>query len=121
MNGDELGRVTTDSAGQGLFAPGLLRGQRAQAPVSIMAQAADGDFSMLQVNQDWFDFSDHGSAGHPAPGPQQAVLVTDRGLYRPGETVNITALLRDQKGNALSFPAAGSCADPVRTGSRPIV
>lgn len=102
QNGDELGRVTTDSAGQGLFAPGLLRGQRAQAPVSVMAQAADGDFSMLQVNQDWFDFSDHGSAGHPAPGPQQAVLVTDRGLYRPGETVNITALLRDQKGNALS-------------------
>ncbi|MFT8367252.1 MAG: MG2 domain-containing protein [Acetobacter papayae] len=102
QNGDELGQLTTDSSGQAVFAPGLLRGQQALAPVSVMAQGAEGDFAMLQVNQSWFDFSDHGSAGHPAPGAQQAVLVTDRGLYRPGETVNITALLRDQKGNALS-------------------
>lgn len=35
-------------------------------------------------------------------GEQQAVLVTDRGIYRPGETVNVTALLRDRKGAALS-------------------
>lgn len=102
QNGDELGHLTTNTDGQAMFAPGLLRGQQALAPVSVMAQGAEGDFALLQVNQSWFDFSDHGSAGHPAPGAQQAVLVTDRGIYRPGETVNVTALLRDQKGNALS-------------------
>ena len=77
----------------GFSAGGHLASTCAYLADALDAQAADGDFSMLQVNQDWFDFSDHGSAGHPAPGPQQAVLVTDRGLYRPGETINITSLL----------------------------
>ncbi|MBO1360470.1 alpha-2-macroglobulin family protein [Acetobacter sacchari] len=102
QGGDELGVVRTDKTGQAIFAPGLMRGARAETPTSVAANGPDGDFAMIRVNQSWFDLSDRGADGQPMPGEQQAELVTDRGIYRPGETVNVTALLRDHRGNALS-------------------
>ena len=39
--------------------------------------------------------SDRGSAGRPAPEGLDAFVVTERGVYRTGETVHVTALLRD--------------------------
>ena len=49
-------------------------------------------------------------AGRPAPGPIDAFLYSDRGVYRPGETVELMALVRDSQGYARdSLPLTLNC------------
>ncbi len=94
-NNEELGRVTTDADGHAAFAAGLTRGSGGQAPVMVTAYGHDGDFAMLDLTLAAFDLSDRGVGVRALPGPMDAYLYTDRGVYRPGETVNLTVLLRD--------------------------
>ena len=47
-----------------------------------------------------FDLTDRGVAGRPAPNGLDAFVYAERGVYRSGETVNLTALLRDAQGAA---------------------
>ena len=51
-----------------------------------MAYGKDGDFNFLEVGRAAFDLSDRGVSGRAQPGPVDAYLYTDRGIYRPGET-----------------------------------
>ena len=53
-----------------------------------------------QSGQSAFDLTDRGVAGRDAPSALDAFLYTERGVYRSGETVFVTALLRDAKGEA---------------------
>jgi uncharacterized protein YfaS (alpha-2-macroglobulin family) len=101
---DVLGEAITDANGMAWFAPGLLRGRGASAPGEITAHAAGGDFTLLDLNKPAFDFSDRGVTGRPSPAPLQAYLYTDRGIYRPGQTVELMALLRDRLGDAPALP-----------------
>ena len=39
-----------------------------------------------------FDLTDRGVKGRASPGPLDVFVYTERGVYRPGETVHITAL-----------------------------
>jgi alpha-2-macroglobulin len=98
---DLLGEALTDAAGMAHFAPGLLRGKGAAAAALITAYGAAGDFAMLDLRRAAFDLSDRGVSGRPPSGPADAFLYTERGIYRPGETVNVMALLRDTHGDAL--------------------
>jgi uncharacterized protein YfaS (alpha-2-macroglobulin family) len=50
-----------------------------------------GDFTILELNRPAFDLSDRGVTGRPSPGPVEAFLYTERGIYRPGETESATA------------------------------
>ena len=54
-----------------------------------------GDYAFLNLNGPAFDLSDRGVAGRPAPQGLDAFVVTERGVYRTGETVHVTTLLRD--------------------------
>jgi len=90
-----LGEMVTDARGQALFAPGLLRGGGGDAATAIAAYGQDDDFAFQSLALPAFDLSDRGVAGRDAPGPYDAFLYTDRGIYRPGETVHLTGLLRD--------------------------
>ena len=65
-----------------------------------MAYGPAGDFNFLEVGRAAFDLSDRGVGGRPQPGPVDAFLYTDRGIYRPGENVYLTALMRDDKAAA---------------------
>ena len=47
-----------------------------------------------------FDLTDRGVGGRDAPSALDAFVYTERGVYRSGETVFVTALLRDAKGEA---------------------
>ncbi|MGI4975972.1 MAG: alpha-2-macroglobulin family protein, partial [Janthinobacterium lividum] len=94
-----LDQQTTDAHGEALFAPGLLRGQGAASP-EVLSAAGNGDFAMLSLARPAFDFSDRGASGLLAPGAVQAFVALDRDIFRPGETVNVTALLRDGSGLA---------------------
>jgi len=100
-NNDELGAATTDAAGVARFAPGLLRGTGGSAPVMAMAYAA-GDFNFLDLRRPAFDLSDRGVDGRAPSGPLDAYLYTERGIYRPGETVHLTGLLRDPTAQAVA-------------------
>ena len=99
-NNGELGKATTGDDGGAAFAPGLVRGEGGDAPAAIMAYGPAGDYAMLDLTAAAFDLSDRGVGGRPAPGPLDAYLYTDRGVYRPGETVEVAGLLRDDHVNA---------------------
>ncbi len=101
-NNTELGTATSDADGLARFAPGLLHGNGGDEPFAVMAYGAEGDFNFLEVGRAAFDLSDRGVSGRDQPGPVDAYLYTDRGIYRPGETIHLTALVRDDKANALS-------------------
>ena len=58
----------------------------------------DADFVSLDLTSASFNLSDRGVEGAPHPGPLDAFAWTDRGIYRPGETVQLMALLRDAAG-----------------------
>ncbi len=66
-----------------------------------MAYGPGGDFNFLEVGRAAFDLSDRGVGGRPQPGPVDAFLYTERGIYRPGEMVYLTALVRDDKADAM--------------------
>ncbi len=90
---------------QGLarFPAALLRGTGPLAPVAVHAQT-DDDLAALSLEAASFDLSDRGATGRPNPGPVDAFLWLDRGIFRPGETVNAAALVRDSAGRPLDLP-----------------
>jgi len=103
QNNTELGRVKTDANGIARFAPGLLRGTGGNMPRAIYALNKDnGDFSFIDIAGAAIDLTDRGVAGRYASGPMDAYVVTERGIYRPGETVYATALLRDAQLKAIT-------------------
>jgi len=98
---DRLAMAISDGSGLATFAPGMLRGRGAAAADTILAYGEQGDFAMLDLNRAAFDLSDRGVSGRPNPGPSEAFLYVERGVYRPGENVEVMALLRDRLGDAL--------------------
>ena len=100
-NNTELGRATTDADGMASFAPGLVRGAGGAGPAAVMAVGQGGDFNFHSVTRPAFDLTDRGVGGREAPGPIDAFLYTDRGVYRPGETVHLMTLARDDKAVAV--------------------
>src|SRR5271166_6013601 len=101
-NNGELAAATSDGGGIARIAAGLLRGSGGDEPFVVTAHGADNDFNFLEIGRPAFDLSDRGVSGRPQPGPVDAFLYTDRGIYRPGETVELVALVRDDKAEALS-------------------
>nr|WP_246505323.1 alpha-2-macroglobulin [Microvirga antarctica] len=99
-NNEVLATVKTDSAGVALFDPGLARGEGGLAP-GILVASAGTDYGFLDLGSAAFDLTDRGVKGRVASGAVDAFLYTERGVYRTGETVALTALLRDVKGVAV--------------------
>ncbi|HEY0106246.1 MAG TPA: MG2 domain-containing protein, partial [Rhizomicrobium sp.] len=97
-----LSTVTTGSDGRADFPAGLLRATGGDAPVVVMAYGNGGDFSFLDLRRSAFDLTDRGVSGRETPGPIDAYVYTERGVYRPGETVQSTTLLRDRLGAAIT-------------------
>ncbi|MES2711890.1 MAG: alpha-2-macroglobulin [Pseudomonadota bacterium] len=102
-NNEVLGEAVTDEAGLARFAAPLLRGRAGLAPVAL--HATDGtDFASLDLDAAAFDLSDRGATGRAHPAALDAFVWLDRGIYRPGETVQIAALLRDTAGAPVDLP-----------------
>ncbi|HEY4251273.1 MAG TPA: alpha-2-macroglobulin [Roseomonas sp.] len=102
-NNEVLGEAETDAAGIARFGAPLLRGRGGLAPVALHATAG-GDFAMLDLEAASFDLSDRGATGRPHPAALDAFVWLDRGIYRPGETVQIGALIRDAAGQPVDLP-----------------
>lgn len=103
-NNEVLATTTTDANGVGRFDPGLARGKGGLAPGVLVASDAKGDHGFLDMGASAFDLSDRGVAGRAAPAGLDAMVYAERGVYRPGETVHLTALLRDASGVAAGLP-----------------
>ncbi|HVC51463.1 MAG TPA: MG2 domain-containing protein [Stellaceae bacterium] len=99
-NNSELTTVKTDADGLARIPGGLIHGNGGDSPFVAMAYGPGGDFNFLEVGRAAFDLSDRGVSGRAMPGPVDAYLYTDRGIYRPGETVHLMALVRDDKADA---------------------
>jgi len=95
-----LAARSADEAGHIHFDPGLSRGTGGLAPGLLVAEDGKGDYGFLDLEQSAFDLTDRGVKGRPAANALDALVFTERGVYRSGETVFITALLRDNKGAA---------------------
>ncbi|HEV7345649.1 MAG TPA: MG2 domain-containing protein [Devosia sp.] len=102
VNNEILGEATTGSDGRATFPPGLVRGEGGRAPQLLVAETADGDYAFLDLSRQAFDLTDRGVEGRPSPGPLDLFATTERGVYRPGEAVYLTALLRDDRANAVA-------------------
>jgi uncharacterized protein YfaS (alpha-2-macroglobulin family) len=96
-----LGQTTTDAEGHAAFDAGLARGTGGAAPALVTAERPGEDFAFLSLTEPEFDLSDRGVAGREAPGPIDVFVTTDRGAYRAGETIRLTALARDGEGHAI--------------------
>jgi uncharacterized protein YfaS (alpha-2-macroglobulin family) len=103
-NNAELARLTSDEAGRVRFPPALARGSGGNTPVAVMAYGGF-DYAVLNLTDPAFDLADRGVGGRAPPGPMDAFLYTDRGVYRQGETVNLAIILRDDHTRAVEgFP-----------------
>lgn len=121
-NNEVLGRATTDAEGHARFDPGLLRG-RGGAEAALVTADDGQDFAFLNLAEPGFDLSDRGVAGRPAPPPVDVFVSTERGAYRPGETVFATVLARDDRVRAvegLTLTAIVTRADGVEYGRFPL-
>jgi len=115
-NNEELSRLQTDASGHVHFAKGLTQGTGGRTPLAVMAYGADSDFAVLDLSRPAFDLSDRGVSGRQSPGPLDVFLYTDRGVYRPGETVHLSALLRDDAVQAVEdFPLTLKVLRPSNT------
>ena len=103
-NNNELASVVTGSDGRADFDAGLLRATGGDEPVVVMAYGNDDDFTFLDLRRSAFDLTDRGVGGRSSPGPTDAFLYTERGVYRPGETVQAVAMLRDRVGASVNAP-----------------
>ncbi|MEN8236356.1 MAG: alpha-2-macroglobulin [Pseudomonadota bacterium] len=98
-----LQKQTTDRNGYARFEPSLIAGIGGNSPLFIQAVTSDAsDFSLLNLNTSAHDMTDRGDKGRVLTKGPDAFLYAERDLYRPGEEVNVVALLRDQKGQAIS-------------------
>ncbi|WP_417912536.1 alpha-2-macroglobulin family protein [Candidatus Electronema sp. TJ] len=103
-NNSPLATLTTDEQGLVRFAHGLLQGKGGQAAFHLMSMNAKHGFTFLQLEQAPFDLSDRGVSGRTAPGPLDAYVYTERGIYRPGETVHLAAIVRDRLARSAAAP-----------------
>ncbi|MFN3868558.1 MAG: MG2 domain-containing protein [Hyphomicrobiaceae bacterium] len=104
-NNEVLAEATSDAKGYVRFPANVARGEGGLAPAILIAEKGDGsEYAFLDLTTAAFDLSDRGVKGRDAPGPIDALMFPERGVYRAGETVHLTALVRDAASNAVSTP-----------------
>ena len=95
-----LSAKRTDDLGHVQFEQALTRGEGAQSPAMVIATDASGDYAFLSLKAPAFDLTDRGVSGRVVPAGLDAFVYSERGVYRSGETVQVTALVRDGQGLA---------------------
>ncbi len=68
----------------------------------VVVREGQTDIAFLSLTDPEFDLSDRGVEGREAAPPVDVFLTTDRGAYRAGETVHVTALGARQRPRARS-------------------
>ncbi|MGD2131276.1 MAG: alpha-2-macroglobulin [Maricaulaceae bacterium] len=100
---------TTGANGRAHFSDALMSGQGALAPRYVMAYGPEGDFAALDLYRAPVDLSGEDIAGRAVREGADVFVYLDRGIYRPGETVRASSLIRDAQARALA-PRPGAFA-----------
>jgi uncharacterized protein YfaS (alpha-2-macroglobulin family) len=114
-DGGEVAAVNSDGSGRAHFARAMLAGENGAAPAEFMAYGPQGDFTVLDLSRAPIDLSKQDVGGRTVPGGAPAsgkaaldpaatvdgFVYADRGVYRPGESVHLVALLRDRLAHAV--------------------
>ncbi len=101
-NNTVLAEVKPNAQGRVTFDKPLVSGTGTMAPRLVLATNAKGELAALDLARAPVDLSENAIGGRPVTGPVDAYLYTERGIYRPGETVELTALLRDRAGRQIA-------------------
>jgi uncharacterized protein YfaS (alpha-2-macroglobulin family) len=91
----------TDAAGHIYFNDALLRGEGGKEAKLLQATGGAGDFTFIDLQQPALDLTDRGVDGRNAVKHLDAFLYSERGIYRPGDTLFLSALIRDPNATAL--------------------
>ncbi|MFN3229544.1 MAG: alpha-2-macroglobulin family protein, partial [Asticcacaulis sp.] len=114
-NGETLAEGKTSNEGRLAFSAALLKGDGELQPKMLMAYGPGEDFTAMALDRAPIDLSAQGvggrtvtaetagglTDGRTAADVIDGFLYADRGIYRPGETVNLVALVRDPAGKAV--------------------
>lgn len=80
----------------------LLAGDEGDSPRMLTAYGPQGDFALLDLTRSPVDLSDDPVTGRAPAGSVDGYVYLDRGIYRPGETVHASTLLRGPSGDAVA-------------------
>jgi uncharacterized protein YfaS (alpha-2-macroglobulin family) len=111
-NNEVLATAKTDERGYAKFDAAITKGEGGTAPAVLVAEKGAGEYAFLDLTLNAFDLSDRGVKGRDPSGPVDAYIYTERGVYRGGDEVNITALVRDRSGKASAVPTTLIVARP---------
>lgn len=110
-NGEDLAVAKSDANGHVRFDHALLEGEGGVDAKMVMAYGDQGDLAVLDLDRAPVDLSKQGiggktsesgtTTGRVAAKIVDAFVYGDRGIYRPGETVHLNALLRDREVKAV--------------------
>ncbi|PHR57972.1 MAG: alpha-2-macroglobulin [Robiginitomaculum sp.] len=95
-NNDVLATAISDKNGRVHFSREILQGKGVRSPRMLMAYGKTGDYAVLDFNRSPLDLSAFPIGGRTTRKDIDAYVFADRGVYRPGETANITAMLRSK-------------------------
>tara|TARA_R110000868_G_scaffold92734_2_gene257247 strand:+ start:42260 stop:47122 length:4863 start_codon:yes stop_codon:yes gene_type:complete len=93
-----LGSAITDADGRARFEGPLMRGEDGTAPRLLTAYGPDNDFAVLDLQRNPVDLSGQDITGRARPDGADGFIYLDRGIYRPGETVHFSTMMRDAEG-----------------------
>lgn len=94
-NNQTVATATTDAEG---IAQLRFAGNHADGAIWVIMAARNGDLSYLQPDDNRWVIDDIKREGRPYSEHYETLLYTDRGVYRPGETVHLTGVIRDRIG-----------------------
>ncbi len=100
-NNDVLAEVSAGSNGRVNFDKPIMSGTGNAAPKMVLAFGARGDLAVLDLTRAPVDLSEGELGGRRTPGAVDAYLYPERGIYRPGEVVHLTTLLRSRESEAV--------------------
>lgn len=101
VNGETLASATTNKEGVVRFNKEVVSGKNALAPSKIVV-SNEHDYYVVDLNASPFYLEDN--KGTLASSDYSAYAYTERGIYRPGETLHYTALVRNNQLQALNLP-----------------
>ncbi len=101
-NNEVLASQESDGQGHTHFDAALLAGTVGMAPRMLMAYGPDKDYAILDFNRSPLDLSAFPIGGRQKPSGIDAYAFTERGVYRPGEKLNLSVMLRDDEARAIN-------------------
>jgi len=95
-NNEIIATEKTDRVGHVFFPPALLEGKGPMRAKMVLAYGKQQDFALLDLNRASSALYGQDISGRYVEGDMDVYAFSERGVYRPGETVHFTIMMRDR-------------------------